>query len=327
MEGNMKQIISIIAVCMVVASVVCAVSAFAQEYPTKPVRVIVPYTPGSPTDVFARIICEKLSELWGQPVVIEHRPGAGGTLGAGVVAKSAPDGYTFLIHSSSYAVNPALYANLPYDPQKGFVGVAPIARQPFLLVVSPSAGLKSVSELIVAAKAKPGQLKFGSAGVGTAVHLVAEKFKLAAGIDVVHVPYAGTVEADADVMAGRISYCFPPAATPLKDIREGKLLAIGVTSARRSDFLPEVPTMAEAGTPLEDAVWWGIWAPAATPALVIDKVAKDVGRALAAPDLREKLTMLGAQPMSMTPAEFARFVAAETESAAGVVKGAGIKPQ
>ncbi len=323
----MKRIMSLAAVCAMVALVVCTVSAWAQEYPTKSVRVVVPYTPGSPTDVFARIVCEKLSELWGQPVVIEDLPGAGGTTGTGVVAKAPPDGYTLLIHSSSYAVSPALYAKLPYDPQKDLVGVTPIATQPFVLVVAPSAGLKSLSQLIAVAKAKPGQLKFGSAGIGTAVHLVAEKFKLAAGIDVVHVPYAGTVEAVADVMAGRISYCFAPAATPLKDIREGKLLALAVTSAKRSDWLPDVPTMAEAGTPLDDAVWWGVWVPAATPGSVVDKIAKDVARALTAPDLREKLTKLGAQPMSMTPAEFARFVVAESEAAARVVKAAGIKPQ
>jgi tripartite-type tricarboxylate transporter receptor subunit TctC len=323
----MKPIILVVGLCFVVASAGWAVSAFAQEYPTKPVRVIVPYTAGSPTDVFGRIVCEKLSELWGQPVVVENRPGAGGTVGASAVVKSAPDGYTLLVHSSSYSVNPALYANLPYDPQKDFVDIAPLARQPNVLVVGLSAGVKSVSELVAAAKAKPGQLKFGSAGIGSAVHLVAEKFRIATGIDVVHVPYAGTLEANVDTMAGRITYCFPPVATALKEVREGKLLALGVTSARRSGWLPEVPTMAEAGVPLEYAVWWGIWVRAGTPDSVVDKLGKDVARALAAPDLREKFTKLGAEPMSMTPAEFARFVRSEIESAAGVVKAAGIKPQ
>jgi tripartite-type tricarboxylate transporter receptor subunit TctC len=303
------------------------VGAFAQDYPIKPVQVIVPFTAGSATDVLARAVSEKLSELWGQPVAIENRAGAGGVVGADTVAKAPPDGYTLLIHGSGHAVSPALYAKLPYDPMKDFTNIAPLAAQPFVLVVGPSAGVKNVSELIAAAKAKPGQLKFGSAGTGSGTHFVAEKFKIAAGIDVVHVPYNGGPEANADTITGQIMYWFPPLAIALNPVREGKLIALGVTSAKRSGGLPELPTVAEAGVAgFEDTNWWGIWAPARIPAYVADKLEKDVARALAAPDLRGKLAKLGFEPMSMTPAMFERFVRSEIEAAARVAKTAGIRP-
>jgi tripartite-type tricarboxylate transporter receptor subunit TctC len=305
-----------------------AVGAFAQDYPIKPVQVIVPFTAGSATDVLARAVSQKLSELWGQPVAVENRAGAGGVVGADAVAKAPPDGYTLLIHGSGHAVSPALYAKLPYDPMKDFTNIAPLAAQPFVLVVGPSAGVKNVSELIAAAKAKPGQLKFGSAGAGSGTHFVAEKFKIAAGIDVVHVPYKGGPEASADTITGQIMYWFPPLAIALNPVREGKLIALGVTSAERSGGLPEVPTVAEAGVAgFEDTTWWGIWAPASIPANVADKLAKDVARALAAPDLREKFAKLGFEPMSMTSAMFERFVRSEMEAAAHIAKTAGIKPQ
>ncbi|MFZ6006917.1 MAG: tripartite tricarboxylate transporter substrate binding protein [Nitrospirota bacterium] len=304
------------------------VAAFAQDYPSKQVTVIVPYTEGSATDVIARIVSKKLSELWGQSVVVENRAGAGGTTGAGVVAKAPSDGYTLLISSSSHVVAPALYATLPYDPQKSFVDIAPLARQPFALVVGPTAGVKSVSELIAMLKAKPGQLKFGSAGTGSAAHLVAEKFKSAAGIDVAHVPFKGGPEANADTIAGKVTFWFPPVAMSLKPVKEGKLLALGVTSAKRASELPDVPTIAEAGLAgFEDNVWWGIWAPAGIPDGVANKLAKDVARAIASPDLREQFTKQGFEPMSMTSEEFAKFVRNEMEAAARIAKAAGIKPQ
>ena len=304
------------------------VGAFAQDYPVKPVQVIVPFTEGSATDVLARAVSQKLSELWGQPVAIENRAGAGGVVGADAVAKAPPDGYTLLIHGSGHAVSPAIYAKLPYDPVKDFADIAPLAAQPFVLVVGPSAGVKNVSELIAAAKAKPGQLKFGSAGTGSGTHFVAEKFKIAAGIEVVHVPYKGGPEANADTITGQIKYWFPPLAMALNPVREGKLIALGVTSAKRSGGLPEVPTVAEAGVAgFEDTNWWGIWAPSGIPANVADKLAKDVARALAAPDLRNKLTKLGFEPMSMTSAMFGRFVRSEMEAAGRIAKTAGIKPQ
>lgn len=315
-------------ILMVFVIALCfAMAAFAQEYPTKPVKVIVPFTEGSATDLFARIVTKTLSELWGQQVAVENRAGAGGTIGTDAAAKSAPDGYTLLINSVAFATNTALYSKLPYDPQKDFVEIAPIAAQPFALVVGSSSGIKNVFELIAMAKAKPGQMKFGSAGTGSGTHFCAEKFRLAEGIAVVHVPSKGGPEANADTIAGNVTYWFPPVAMALKNVQEGKLIALGVTSAKRSSALPEVPTMAQAGINLEDANWFGMWAPAGIPAGIRDKLSKDVARTVASPDVREQLTKLGAEPMSMTPEEFTRFVRTEAESAARIAKEVGITPQ
>jgi tripartite-type tricarboxylate transporter receptor subunit TctC len=303
-------------------------AAFAQGYPTKPVRVIVPFTAGSGVDVLARMVAPKLSESWGQPVTVENHVGAGGTIGAGLVAKSPSDGYTLLINSTAHAVNAALYTSLPYDPLKDFVAVSPLVAQPYVLVAGLSANLKTVSELIAAARANPGQLKFSSAGTGSGTHMVAEKFKLVANIDVVHVPNKGGPEANADATNGRVTYWFPPIALALPQVREGKLVALGVSSARRSSLLPDVPTIADAGVGgFEDTIWYGVWAPAATSGDVVDKTSKDVARALATPDVRDRLAKLGAEPMNMTPVEFARFVRDEIEGAGRVLKAAGIKPQ
>lgn len=302
--------------------------ALAQSYPSKAVRVVVPFTPGSAIDVFSRAITQQLSELWGQPVLVENRAGAGGTVGAALVAKSPSDGYTLLVNSVAFVQSPALYASLPYDIQKDFVGVSALVSSPYVLVVGPAAGMRSVAQLVAAAKARPGQLNFGSAGIGTGTHLVAEKFKQAAGIDVVHVPYKGGPEANVDTMTGRVTYWFPPPSIVLPHVRDGKLLALGVTSARRSDLMPEVPTIAEAGIGgFEDKIWYGMWAPAGTSADLVETLSKDVARALAAPEVRERLTKLGAEPMTMTPAEFARFVRSEIDDSARIIKAAGIKPQ
>ncbi len=304
-----------------------AAGALAQSYPSKPVRVIVPYTAGSGTDILARIVSERLSEFWGKPVVVENRTGAGGTVGTGVVAKSSPDGHTLLANSVAYALNPAVYPKLPYNTGD-LIEVAPLVSSAYVLVASPAAGVRTVSELIAAARAKPGHLNFGSAGTGTGTHLAAEKFRLAAGIDVVHVPYKGGPEANTDTMTGRITYWFPPIGLALPLVREGRLLALGVSSAQRSSLLPEVPTISEAGVKgFEDSIWYGLWAPAGTPAGVAEKIARDVARALEAPDVRERLTKFGAEPMRMTPAEFARFVKREIDDAARIVKAAGIKAE
>ena len=305
-----------------------AASTFAQGYPSKRVRVIVPFSAGSGVDIVARMVSQKLTEFWGQPVAVENHIGAGGTVGAGVVAKSPPDGYTLLVNTTAHAVNVALYSKLPYDPLKDFVDISPLVAQPYVLVVGTSAGVKTVSDLIAVAKVKPGQLKFGSAGAGSGTHMVAEKFRLAAGIDVVHLPNKGGPEANADATAGRVTYWFPPIALALPQVREGRLLALGLSSARRSSLLPDVPTIAETGLAgFEDTIWYGMWAPAATPAEVVNQLSKDVARALATPDVRDRLSKLGAEPMNMTPAEFARLVRSEIDSAARVVKAAGIKPQ
>ena len=305
-----------------------AAGAYAQDYPTKPVRVIVPFTAGSATDLIARAVSQKLSEIWGKPVVVENLTTAGVAAATDAAAKAPKDGYTLLITGSAYAVSPVLYANLPYDPVKDFTDIAPLASQPYVLVTGPSSGLKTASELIAVAKAKPGQLKFGTAGTGSGTHFVAEKFKIAAGIDVIHVPYKGGPEANVATMTGQTTYWFPPMAIALKPVREGKLIALGVTGSKRNDGLPSVPTIAEAGVvDFMQTTWWGIWAPSGTPARVVDKLANDVARAVSSPDLRGEFTKLGFEPMISTQADFARFVRSEMEAAARIAKAAGIKPQ
>ena len=313
-----------------IALVLCGfivTGAGAQTFPTKPVRMVVPFTAGSNIDIIARPLAQKLSEIWGQPVVVENRPGAGGTLGANVVAKSQPDGYTILINSSAQSINPAMYANLPYN-QRDFVEVAALVSQPYVVVVGPDSGLKSLSDLLAVAKSKPGHMNFGSAGTGSGTHFAAERFRLAANIDVVHVPYKGGAEANTDTMAGRVTYWFGPIGLVLPHVQSGRLVALGVSSRQRSGLLPNVPTIAESGLPgFEDSIWFGLWTRAGTPAAVIGKLRGDVTRALAAADLRERFAKFGTEPMNMIPAEFTRFVRSEMEAAARVTRAAGIKPQ
>lgn len=313
---------------MIVASVMCfTVGAYAKGYPDKPVKIIVPYTAGSATDVLGRMVSEKLSAMWGQPVTVENVAGAGGSTGAAQVAKAKADGYTLLVHSSSYAVNMAVYAKLPYS-MKDFIDIAPFAKQPYTLVANPALGAKSVSELIAAAKAKPGDMKFGSAGTGSSTHLVAERFKKAAGIDVVHVPFKGGPEANNAVATGEVSYWFPPTAIAIKGVKAGKLVALGVTGATRSGLLPDVPTIAESAIPNFDYnVWWGLWAPKGISGKVKNKLVKDVATALASADLRDKLSNKGFEPMSMKPAEFSKLIKAEVDASAKTLKEAGIQPK
>jgi tripartite-type tricarboxylate transporter receptor subunit TctC len=290
--------------------------------------VVVPFTAGSATDILARTVGQKLGELWGQPVVIDNRPGAGGTIGAAIVAKSPADGYTLLVHSAAQAVNASIYPSLPYDTTKDFVEVATLGGQPNVLVVAPATGYKSVADLIAAAKKSPGTLNFGSAGTGSGTHVNGEKFKLAAGIDVMHIPYKGTPEALTDTMAGRVTYFFSPISAALPNVREGKLVALGVSTGKRASTLPNVPTIAESGLPGFDYnLWIGMFAPAGTPADVVDKINADVTRALQSAEVRERLAALGAEPMVMTPAEFRKFMREEIDDSAKVVKAAGIKVQ
>jgi tripartite-type tricarboxylate transporter receptor subunit TctC len=309
------------------AVAVCS-GAHAQSWPVKPVRVIVPFTAGSATDILARTFGQKLQELWGQSVVVENRPGAGGTIGAGVVAHSAPDGYILLVHSAGYAVNPWIYPALPYDTAKDFTEIAPLGGQPNVLVVSPESGIKSVADLIARAKEKPGALNYGSAGSGSGTHINGEKFKLATGIDVVHVPYKGTPEALNDTMAGRVTYFFSPISAALPQVKAGKLVALAVSSAQRSSQLKDVPTLAESGLPGFDYnLWVALFGPAGMPADLVDHINRDVQRALQAPEVRERLANLGAEPMPMTPAQFKAFTKSELEVNQKIVQAAGIKAQ
>src|SRR5436190_9442687 len=302
--------------------------ASAQTWPTKPVKIIVPFTAGSATDILARTFGQKLSEYWGQPVVIENRPGAGGTIGTGIVANAPADGYTLLVHSAAYSVNPSMYPDLTFDTKKAFVDIAPLGGQPNVLVVAPSAGIKSVQELIAQAKQKPGTLNFASAGAGSGTHINAEKFKLATGIDVVHIPYKGTPEALTDTIAGRTTYYFSPISAALPHIKDGKLIALGVSSAQRSSVLKDVPTLAESGVPGFDYnLWVGMFGPSAMPADLVERINKDVQRALASSEINERFANLGAEAMPMTPAQFKKFVGDEMDAGAKIVKAANIKAQ
>jgi len=311
------------------AAFLAAGAAFAQSaYPTKPVRLVIAFTPGSSTDIVGRAVAAKLQEFWGQPVVAENRVGAGGSIGSAVVVKSAPDGYTLLANSSAHVANPGIYANLPYDTLKDFTNLAPLAGGPNVLIVAPESGWKTFGDFVAAAKAKPGQLNFSSAGIGSGTHFNLEKLKLMAGIDVTHVPYKGTPEAIADTIAGRVCCYFAPINAALPHIKGGRAVALAVSSAKRSSLLPNVPTIAESGVPNFDyTLWIGLWGPPGMPADVVDKINKDVNRALASPDLSDRLVSLGTLPMSMSSAEFTQFIRAEVEDTARVLKAAGIKPQ
>src|SRR2546427_11132267 len=272
--------------------------ALAQPYPSKPLRIIVPFTPGSATDTMARPIAERLSSALGQPVVVENRPGAGGTIGIAALAKSPPDGYTLAVVSAGHVVNPVLYANLPYDTLKDFAGVAPLAGLPSVLVVSPELGVRSVHDLVAMAKAKPGQLNYATAGTGSAAHISAEKFRMAAGIDALHVPLKGSPESVTETIAGRTHFPWPPPPTAMGQIRAGQLLALAVSTGKRSPALPEVPTIAEAGYPKGEFNFWvGMLAPAGTPREVLAKLNSETQKALAAPDMRDRLAQLGAEAL------------------------------
>jgi tripartite-type tricarboxylate transporter receptor subunit TctC len=301
-----------------------------KDYPTKPVRLIEPFGAGGGPDLVGRALAQKLAELWSQPVTIENISGSGATAGPAQVAKSPADGYTLLVNTSAQAYSAALLKNLPYDPLKDFIPVAPLTSQPYLLVTGKLTGITTVGELVATATARPGQLKFGSTGTGTGSHLGIVKFNLAAGIKAVHVPALSgdaIAETITNTVAGRTDYLLAPIQLALADVRAGRLRPLGVSTKKRSSWLPEVPTIAEGGVAGFDCpIWYGVWAPSGTPAGVVDKLAKDIARALAAPDLKKWLSKHGADPMSMSPLEFARFVSSESERALRVIEAAGIKP-
>ncbi len=300
----------------------------APPYPTRPVKLVVPYPPGNAADLVARAVAEKLAGQWGQPVTVENQAGRVSVPGVDFVAKSPADGYTLLVHSISYAVDAGLYSNLPYDPARDFAPVASIARQPFVLVASPALGAKSVAELTAMTQAQPGQYKFASLGPTTQIYFVAEQFKRQSGAHAANVSHKTVIEANAAVARGDAAFWFPPVAGAMAGIKEGKLVPLAVTADQRWPALPQVPTMAEAGVPnMASAAWFGLWAPAGVPAALVNKIGQDVATALAAPDLREKLARMGAEPLTMTPARFGGFVAGEIESSKRFVKELGIAPQ
>jgi len=303
-------------------------NADAQTYPSKPVRLIISFTAGSSTDIVARVVMQKVSEYWGQPAVIENRAGAGGSIGSNAVATAAPDGYTLLVNSSAHAVNPAIYARLPYDTLKDFIDVVPLTVQPNVLVVNATSPFKTMMDLVNSARAHPDKLNFGHAGVGSGTHLNTERFIAAAGMKVTQVPFKGTPEVIAALLSDSVHCYWSPISAGMSAIKGGKLRALAVSSARRNPTLPEVPTTGEAGVPGADSpLWFGLWAPARTPQAIVDKVNADVRKALAEPGVREKLVALGNDAMDMSPVEFAKFVRAEIDAYQKIIKAAGIKPQ
>lgn len=319
----MKRIIA-----LTLAALFTAGAAAQGAFPSKPVKLVVPFTAGSGTDIIARTIGDAMSRGLGQPVIVENRPGAGGTIGAAQVARSEPDGHTILIHSSGHALNPALYTSLPYDTLKDLTGVTPLAALPNVMVVSPAKGWKNVGDVLAAAKARPGQLNYASAGVGSATHLNAEKFKLQAGIEAQHVPFKGTPEALGDVIGGRNDWFFAPLSSALPLIKDGKLQALAVSTAARAPALPDVPTTVEAGVAGSDYTFWvGMLVPGATPPAVVKRLHDEALKALAAPEVKERMAKMGAEAFTMTPEAFNAYIRTEMESAARIAKAANLKAQ
>lgn len=304
------------------------IKAEAEAWPTKPLRAIVPVAPGSMADVVARVVCEQLSTQLGQTIIVENRPGAGQTIGASIVARSAPDGYTLLVNSSAQAIAPSLHRNLNYHPARDFAAVIPLGTMPNVLVVPPASGFRTVGEFVAAAKAKPGAMNFASAGVGTATHLSAERFRSSAGVEAVHVPLKGGAEVITEVMTGRIDFFFGPVGVVAPRVQEGKLTALVVNGAKRSSLLPDVPTTAEAGfAKAEYPFWLGMFLPAKTPRDIVDRLHRETLEALQVPKVKDKLARLGIDPMVMTPTEFDAYVEKEIAVNAALVEAIGLQPQ
>jgi len=302
-------------------------AAQAQAYPTKPIRLVVPFPPGGATDILARDVAQKLGEAWGQSAVVDNRPGAGGNIGSELVARAAPDGYTLEMGTvGTHAINASLYAKMPYDHVKDFAPVILVAGVPNVLVVNPALPVNSVQELIAYAKANPGKLNFASSGNGTSIHLSGELFKVMADVQMTHVPYKGSAPALQDLLGGQVQLMFDNLPPSLPQIKAGKLRALGVTAATRSPALPDVPTIAESGLPgFESSSWFGVLAPAGTPPAVIAKLNAEIATWLASPDAKQKLLAIGANAAGGTPDDFAKHIAAETAKWAKVVKESGAK--
>jgi tripartite-type tricarboxylate transporter receptor subunit TctC len=326
-ENEVKIVIwsrALIAVSMLLSCT--SFAAQQQAFPSKPIRLLVPFSPGSQTDILARWIGEKMAENWGHQVVVDNRPSAGGTIASQYVLQANPDGHTLMMVSTGHAGNATLYSKLPYDTIRDFSGVTRVASVPNLLIVAPALGVKSVKELIAAAKAKPGQFNFSSAGIGSGTQINGEMFKLAAGIDATHVPYKGAPEAVNEVMAGRVQFCFSPILVAVGQVKAGRVLAIAVSTASRSPMFPNVPTVAEAGIPgFEYDQWYGLLVAAKTPRTLVNTLNKEIVRILALPDIKERLLTQGATPTPTTPEEFDRFIRSEVNRFAKVLIAAGAK--
>jgi tripartite-type tricarboxylate transporter receptor subunit TctC len=314
----------------ILAALACAALAplaAAQDYPSRPVRIVVPFAAGGPADVYARVLAQRLQESLGQPFVIENRPGGGSVLGTDIVAKSAPDGYTLLLMSNTHTVNESLMPQKPFVLMRDFVGIAPINYSDLVLVVHPSVKANTIAELVAEAKAAPGKMNYASSGPGTPYHMAGELFKAMAGIDVVHVPYKGSGEARAGVLGGQVQMMFDAVTVMSQHAREGKVKALGTSGTARSSVLPGVPTIAEAGVPgYEATIWLGVMAPKATPGAIVDKLNAEIRRIVARQDLRDDWAKQGAVPMTMTPSEFSRYLEQDIVKWERIVKLSGAKP-
>jgi tripartite-type tricarboxylate transporter receptor subunit TctC len=300
--------------------------ARAQAWPSKQIRAIVPFTAGSTIDIVARIVFEPLSQQLGQSIVVENRGGAGGTIGAGMVARADPDGYTLLAHSSAHVATPAIYPNAPYDAARDFVAVAALGSSPNIVVVAPEKGIKTLQELVAAAKQKAGAMTYGTAGVGSSTHFSTERFRFSAGFDGVHVPFRGMPEVLTEVMTGRVDFCFSTIASALPFIRDGKLVALAVSTPKRSSALPDVPTTLELGYANSDYTFWnGLFLPVKTPREIVERLHQEAQKAATTAAVREKLAQQGIDPMPITAAEFDALIRKEIDESIALVKAAGIK--
>ena len=308
------------------AAASCALSVHAQTFPAKPVRLIVPFPPGGPTDVMGRIYADKLSALWGQTVLVENRAGAAGNIGSEITAKAAPDGHTILLVASSHVLNSALYDKLPYDPIRDFTPISQVAYYPLLLVAHPSVPANSLKELVALVKAQPGKLALVSAGNGTPTHLTAELFRAAAGIDFLHVPYKGAAPATNDLLAGQGQLMFNNPVSAMPHVKTGKLKALAVTSAQRAAIAPEIPTIAESGYPgFEAGTWYAFLAPAGLPREVLNKLSTDIVAVTQVADLRTRFAGMGVDALGTTPAQLTAIMHAELEKWSRVIRAANIK--
>jgi tripartite-type tricarboxylate transporter receptor subunit TctC len=323
----MTTMFRVVAALCAAALVMGAAPAAGQAYPTKPVKLVVPFPPGGSLDAAGRLIAQKLTEMWGQSVVVENKPGAGGNIGADLVAKSAPDGYSILLGAlSTHAVNPSLYSKMPYDAAKDFAPITLIAITPNVLVVNSDSPVKTVKEFIAWTKANPGKQAFGSGSNGSAGHLAGELYKVETGTDSTHIPFKGGAPATQALLAGDTQFMFDNLANAMAQVKGGKLRALAVTTAQRSSLAPDLPTMAEAGLPGFDiSTWYGLFAPAGTPPAIVAKWNADVTKILNSPDVRARFIADGAEPAPDTPAEFAAFIQKELAKYARIVKASGAK--
>ena len=315
-------------VAIVAAALAFSQLSFSQEYPTKTIKIVIPLTAGSGADIAGRIIAARLSEHWKQPVIIENRPGAGGQIGTSQVIKSEADGYTLLIQSSSHAANPAIYKSLPYDPLKDLADVAILGKTPYVMVTSASGPYKNLKGFIEAARAKPGELPFASAGIGTSTHLAAEYVVAMAKLKMIHIPFKGSPDAMQDVLGNRSTFYMAPINAGMNLVKDRKLIALGVSTRSRAEVLPEVPTLDEQGLVSYDmTLWFGMWAPAATPPTVVKKLNETVNAVVSEPKVKEQFAKLGILPAPMKPEDISSIVRSEIEVYRRIVRAAGLPPQ